>query len=204
MKIGVLSLQGDYPEHVWALDKVYREYNINGEIIKIKDKDALDRVDGVILPGGESTTIGKLLIRAGLIDRLKKAIEENRLPTLATCAGAILLARKIRDRVVGETKQPLIGVMDISIVRNVFGRQKNSFEADIEIDNIGMVRAVFIRAPGIIDAWGSARILGYIDHPEIGKIGVAAEQNNIIATAFHPELSGDISIHRYFIDLIKK
>lgn len=195
--VGVLALQGDFLEH----SEILRE--LGAEARTVKKPEDLSVVDGLIIPGGESTTIGSLLAIKGLNDHLVKHIE-NGLPVMGTCAGAILLARRVVDRVVGETGQHTLKVMNVSIVRNVFGRQKNSFIANVEVENVGVVRAAFIRAPGIVEAWAPARITGYVDHPVVGRIGAVAEQNNILALAFHPEITGDKRIYQYFISKIKR
>ncbi|MEM2079009.1 MAG: pyridoxal 5'-phosphate synthase glutaminase subunit PdxT [Thermosphaera sp.] len=195
--MGVLALQGDFLEH----SEILRE--LGAEARTVKKPEDLSVVDGLIIPGGESTTIGSLLAIKGLNDHLVKHIE-NGLPVMGTCAGAILLARRVVDRVVGETGQHTLKVMNVSIVRNVFGRQKNSFIANVEVENVGVVRAAFIRAPGIVEAWAPARITGYVDHPVVGRIGAVAEQNNILALAFHPEITGDKRIYQYFISKIKR
>ncbi|MEM1618594.1 MAG: pyridoxal 5'-phosphate synthase glutaminase subunit PdxT [Desulfurococcaceae archaeon] len=195
--VGVLALQGDFLEHL----EILRELGVETKTVK-KPED-LSAVSALIIPGGESTTIGSLLAIIGLGDHLVKHIE-NGLPVMGTCAGAILLARKVVDRVVGETGQYTLKVMNISIVRNIFGRQRNSFIADVEVENVGIVKAAFIRAPGIVDAWTPARITGYVDHPAVGRVGAVAEQNNMLALTFHPEITGDKKIYQYFISKIKR
>ncbi|MEM0233490.1 MAG: pyridoxal 5'-phosphate synthase glutaminase subunit PdxT [Candidatus Nezhaarchaeales archaeon] len=195
--VGVPALQGDFLEHL----EILRELGVETRIVK-KPED-LSVVNGLIIPGGESTTIGSLLTIKGLNDHLVKHIE-NGLPVMGTCAGAILLAQKVVDRVVGETGQYTLKVMNMSIIRNIFGRQKNSFIADVEVENVGVVRAAFIRAPGIVEAWTPARITGYIEHPAVGRVGAVAEQNNMLALTFHPEITGDKRIYQYFVSKIKR
>ncbi len=195
--IGVLALQGDFLEHL----EILREIGVNAKPVK-KSED-LSGTDALIIPGGESTTIGTLMKVRNLIEPVIK-LAESGVPILGTCAGAVLMAKKVVDRVVGETGQVTLGLMDISVVRNVFGRQKNSFITDVEVEGMGIVKAAFIRAPGIIDAWGSARIIGYVDHPAVGRIGAAALQGNLVAVTFHPEITGDKKVYQYLISKIVK
>ncbi|MEM0061277.1 MAG: pyridoxal 5'-phosphate synthase glutaminase subunit PdxT [Fervidicoccaceae archaeon] len=197
MKIGIIAVQGDFLEHA----EIVRE--IGGEPVYVKKPMDLEGIDALIIPGGESTSIGKLLSRAGLEERVRELALEG-MPVLGTCAGAILLAKRVTDRRVGEVKQPLLGVMDISVVRNFYGRQRESFETSVEVEGVGKVRAAFIRAPAIDQAWGSARIISYLDFPPHGRTGVAAIQKNVIAVTFHPEITGDYSLHRYILTLGKR
>ncbi len=197
MKIGVLALQGDYLEHAQLLKE------LGVEAVYIKRSEQLREVKALIIPGGESTTIGNLISQMELSQAIMKYAEEGN-PVLGTCAGAIILAKKVIDRVVGETGQPTLGLMNIAVTRNAFGRQNESFEATVYVEDIGEVRATFIRAPVISDAWNPARITGYIDHPAIGRVGVAAKQGSLIAVSFHPEITGDMKIYEYIISLVKK
>ncbi|MEM0257043.1 MAG: pyridoxal 5'-phosphate synthase glutaminase subunit PdxT [Desulfurococcus sp.] len=195
--VGVLALQGDFLEHL----EILRELGVETRIVK-KPED-LSTVNGLVIPGGESTTIGTLMAVKDLGDHLVKHLEKG-LPVMGTCAGAILLANKVADRVVGETNQYTLKVMNISIVRNIFGRQRNSFIADVEVENVGVVRAAFIRAPGIVEAWTPAKITGYVEHPTVGRVGAVAEQDSILALTFHPEITGDKKIYQYFVTKIKR
>lgn len=197
MKIGVLALQGDYLEHAQLLKE------LGVEAVYIKRSEQLREVKALIIPGGESTTIGNLISQKGLSQAIMKYAEEGN-PVVGTCAGAIILAKKVVDRAVGETGQPTLGLMNIAVTRNAFGRQNESFEATVYVEDIGEVRAAFIRAPVISDAWSPARITGYIDHPAIGRVGVAAKQGSLIAVSFHPEITGDMKIYEYIISLVKK
>lgn len=196
VKIGVLAVQGDFLEHIELL----KEINIDTKLVK-KPKD-MDDLDALIIPGGESTTIGELIEIKGL-DHSIRNLAERGLLIVGICAGAIILAKKVTDRVVGLTGQYTLGLMNIEVVRNIFGRQRDSFIADIELDGVGRVRAAFIRAPGIIHAWEPAKITGFIEHPSTGRVGCMAVQGNLIALTFHPEITGDTKIYRYFVDLIK-
>lgn len=192
MKIGVLALQGDFAEHIAALKR------LGVETAEARLPGQLDDLDGLILPGGESTTIAKLAIAFGLMEPLrdfgrKKAI-------WGTCAGAIFLSKDAKR------DQPLLGLMDITVERNAFGRQVDSFEVDLDIPELKTAtraespyHAVFIRAPLIESVSGEARILSQL--PD-GRI-VAALQGKLLATSFHPELTPDTRFHEYFLSLAR-
>jgi 5'-phosphate synthase pdxT subunit len=197
VKIGVLALQGDYLEHAQLLKE------LGVEAVYVKRSEQLREIKALIIPGGESTTIGNLISQMGLSQAIVKYAEEGN-PVLGTCAGAIILAKKVIDRVVGETGQFTLGLMNVAVTRNAFGRQNESFEATVYVEDIGEVRAAFIRAPVISDAWSPAKITGYIDHPAIGRVGVAAKQGSLIAISFHPEITGDKKMYEYLISLAKK
>ncbi len=190
MKIGVLALQGDFAEHVSMLKR------IGVDTAEVRLPDHLNGLDGLIIPGGESTTIGKLAVAYNLMDPLK---EFGRTRAIwGTCAGAIFLSKDIgRD-------QPLLELMDIKVQRNAFGRQVDSFETDLEIDELFKAtgtehsyHAVFIRAPIIESVGKKVKVLSAL---EDGRI-VAAQQGHLLATSFHPELTGDTRFHEYFISL---
>ncbi|NPA23395.1 MAG: pyridoxal 5'-phosphate synthase glutaminase subunit PdxT [Crenarchaeota archaeon] len=200
MVAGVLALQGDIEEHVQALDRALRELGVDYRIVLVKKVDQLSKIDLITIPGGESTTIGFVSRRTGILDKLKERIE-NGLPTLGTCAGMVMMAKEVRDAVVGETSQPLLGVMDISVIRNVFGRQRESFEVDLKIPVLGNqpFRAVFIRAPAAVRCWNDAQPLATLRHERYGDLIVMVRQRNMLACAFHPELVLDTRVHRYFI-----
>ena len=191
MKIGVLALQGDFAEHIAMLKKL----DVNTAEVRLPKH--LDGLDGLIIPGGESTTIGKLAVAYDLMEPLKTFGQRHAI--WGTCAGAIFISKDIgRD-------QPLLGLMDIKVERNAFGRQIDSFETDLDIPELKQAtestedyHAVFIRAPIIESVSGDARILASI--PD-GRI-VAAQQGNLIATSFHPELTDDTRFHEYFLSLI--
>ncbi len=203
MRIGVLGYQGGVYEHVYMLRRALEELGYTGEVLVVKKPGQLESLDGIVIPGGESTTIGILARRMKVLEPLRDAIRSG-LPALGTCAGAIILAEKVRDRVVGETGQPLIAAMRIEVVRNYFGRQRESFEADLEIDGLeGRFRGVFIRSPAIIDAEPPARIISWLDHNG-DRVGVAAAQGPHLATAFHPELTGDTRLHKIWLRQIKR
>jgi len=204
MKIGVVALQGGVYEHVYMLKQAFSKLNITGEVVLVRKPHELQELDGVILPGGESTTISALARRTGLMDALREAIASG-LPAMGTCAGAILLAKKVLDRVVGEVKQQTLGVMNIAVVRNYFGRQRDSFEIDLLIRGLEdrPFRGVFIRAPAITEYWGSAEPLSEITYNG-ERVVVAARERHLLALAFHPELTNDTRVHELFIQTAKR
>lgn len=199
MKIGVIGLQGAVSEHVEAAKLAMEKLGIEGEVIWVGKPQHLDGVDGVIIPGGESTTIGRLMQRTGTFDSVKRLGEEG-VPILGTCAGLIVLAKK-GDEQVMRTGQPLLGLMDIAVIRNAFGRQRESFEAELDIPILGQkpFHCVFIRAPAVSEIWGDAEVIAEFQ----GKI-VGVRQRNMIAVAFHPELTPDTRLHEYFLRMCKK
>lgn len=188
MKIGVLAIQGDFAEHIHMLQ------GLGVETAEVRLPGHLAGLDGLILPGGESTTIGKLCQDFGLLEPLRDF--GSRHAMWGTCAGAIFLSRDARR------EQPLLGLMDVSVERNAFGRQVDSFEADLEFPELGEggpYHAIFIRAPLIEKVGVSARVLCAL--PD-GRI-VAAQQGKLLATSFHPELTRDTRFHQYFLSLAK-
>ncbi|MBP7140136.1 MAG: pyridoxal 5'-phosphate synthase glutaminase subunit PdxT [Caldisericia bacterium] len=190
MQVGVLSLQGSFIEHINILNKIP---GVNG--VQVKKKDDLKKIDGLIIPGGESTTIGKLLERYDLLNPLKNMISEG-FPVLGTCAGFILLSKRIFQ----ENDQPLLGVFDITIKRNAFGTQINSMEIDLKIKNFEILyKAIFIRAPVVKEIGDSVEVLA-----EVEEGPVFIKQGNILGASFHPELTDDTRIHQMFIDIINK
>lgn len=186
MRIGVLALQGAFIEH----EKMLRE--LGADCFEIRQlRDISGQIDGIVIPGGESTVQGKLLLELGIMEPLRKMIR-NGLPVFGTCAGLILLAKSIDG---GEP--PHLAVMDITAKRNAYGRQLGSFSTEGEFQGIGRIPMTFIRAPYISSADG-AEILAAVD----GK-AVAARQGNMIVTAFHPELTSDARVHGYFLDMVR-
>jgi 5'-phosphate synthase pdxT subunit len=190
MKIGVLALQGDFIEHLRMLEAV------GVEAVEVRLPGQLEGLSGLIIPGGESTTIGKLAEAYGLMEPLRQFGREK--AVWGTCAGAIFLAKDI------QRSQPLLGLMDIRVERNAFGRQVDSFNAALQVDALGELDqenqpfpAVFIRAPVIASVYGKAHCVASL--PD-GRI-VAAQQDRLLATSFHPELTGDDRFHRYFVGL---
>ena len=187
MKVGIVGVQGAVSEHC----DIVR--NLGHEPVWVTRPDKLQDVRAIIIPGGESTTISKLLQTTGLFERIGKLGEEG-LPIYGTCAGLILLAKK-GDGQVESTGQKLLGLMDMEISRNAFCRQRQSFEEKLDIEGVAKnFPCVFIRAPAITKVWGKCKVLA-----KKGGFIVAAEQGNLFATAFHPELSGDTRIHEYFL-----
>lgn len=188
MNIGVLAVQGAFIEH----EKMLAELGVDSFEIR-QAKDLEKPFDGLIIPGGESTVQGKLLKELGMFDKLKAMIE-NGFPVFGTCAGLIMLASNIDN-----DERTHFGTMDITAVRNAYGRQLGSFYTDGEFKSIGTVPMTFIRAPYIKNAGSGVTVLAETD----GRI-VAARQGNQLVTAFHPELNSDTRIHQYFIDMVKK
>lgn len=187
MKIGVLALQGAFIEHAKRLQEV------SAETVQVRLPEHLEGLDGLIIPGGESTTIGKLATTYGLIEPLRRFAQEK--PTWGTCAGMIFLAKDI-----GIDRQPILGLMDIKVNRNAFGRQIDSFETALDIKPLRgePFHAVFIRAPIVTETSDHVDVLSTL---EDGRI-VAVQQAHLLATAFHPELTDDSRMHRYFTQMI--
>lgn len=197
LKVGILSIQGDIEENSNAIKESFEELEIEGTVIYLKDFHDLDEIDGIIIPGGESTVIGMLLFLKGFqTDLIKKKIQEG-LPILGTCAGLIMLSNRVYDKTIGETKQALLKVLDVTIERNAFGRQHESFESELNIPYLGEKRfkGVFIRGPAITEIGSNVEIIAEHD-----KKIVAVRQNNILGTSFHPELAND---NRFHINLVK-
>ncbi len=191
MKVGILALQGDIEEHEQAIRDSSRSLGCEVDIVRVKRPSDLHDLSGILIPGGESTTIWKLS-QGELMLALRDEIL-NGLPAMGTCAGAIFMAKEVKDRVVGETGQGVLGLMDITVIRNYYGRQRESFEIDLELDGIGRVRAVFIRAPAIVRIWGKAKALS-----ELNGTYPAVIQDNMVALTFHPELVTS-KVHEWFI-----
>jgi len=200
LNIGILSIQGDVAENGASMQATLEELGETGTIIKIKTPEQLSKLDGLIIPGGESTVIGHLSLVNGLLKQLQEKIESG-MPVFGICAGMILLSKNAKDRVVGNTDQPLLDLLDVKVERNSFGRQRDSFEAKISLEpvNISSFDGVFIRAPSISDIGNDVEVLSKFNE----KI-VAVKQGNILATAFHPELTTDISLHKYFVKIIQQ
>lgn len=189
MKIGVLALQGAFREHCRMLAE------LGLQAVEIRKAVELEDIEGLILPGGESTAIGKMLNDWGLMGTVRERAARG-MAVYGTCAGMILLAKEIID-----SEQPRLGLMDITVRRNAFGRQCESFEADLSVNEFGVepVRAVFIRAPYIEAAGPAVQTMAKVND----KI-VIARQDKLLVTAFHPELTRDLRIHEYFIKMIKE
>ena len=196
--VGVLSIQGDVQENLLSTKTALDELDIDGKVVSVKTPDEISQLDGLIIPGGESTTIGHLSLANDSLKVLKEKINGG-MPVLGICAGMIMLSKTANDKVVGKIDQPLLNILDIKLERNSFGRQRESFETDVSMDsiNISKFNGVFIRAPSVSDVGSDIEILA--KHNE--KI-VAIKKGNVIGTAFHPELTTDTSLHKYFVNLI--
>jgi 5'-phosphate synthase pdxT subunit len=182
MKIGVLGLQGDFREHGFVL----RDLGV--EPVEVRTADQLQEVEALVIPGGESTAIGKLARKHELVEPIRDQAA-NGMPMLGTCAGMIVMAERVQG---GE---PLLGLVDVTVTRNAYGRQVDSFEDDVDVDGIdGPVRGVFIRAPQVEDVGDGVRVLA-----EYGGKPVVAEQGNLLIAAFHPELVGETRLHEYLL-----
>ncbi|MEM1689118.1 MAG: pyridoxal 5'-phosphate synthase glutaminase subunit PdxT [Candidatus Hadarchaeales archaeon] len=199
IRICVIGLQGAVEEHIEMTKKTMQKMGIEGEVIWARNVEDLLDCSGIIIPGGESTTIGKLMQTSQMFETVRK-LGLSGTPVFGTCAGMIILAKK-GDEQVERTGQPLLGLMDMEVVRNAFGRQRESFEADIEIPIIegGLFRAVFIRAPAVKRVWGDARVIA-----EFGGRIVGVLQKNFLALAFHPELTDDTRLHEFFLKMCLK
>ena len=186
-RVGVLGLQGDFAEHLATLDRL----GVDG--VDVRRPEQLDEIDTLIIPGGESTTIGKLARQYGIIEKLRDRVAEG-MPVWGTCAGAIFIAKDVPAH-----PHPLAALMDITVERNAFGRQIDSFEAEIKVNELGprAFHAVFIRSPQIIRVGPGVDVLATLDD---GRV-VAARQGRLLATSFHPELTNDDRFHRYFLSL---
>jgi len=189
-QIGVLALQGDVREHLAALDAA------GADGVSVRRASELNALDGIVIPGGESTTIGRLLEVFGVLEPLRDAVRDG-LPTFGSCAGMILLASEILD---GRDDQPLLQGLDITVRRNAFGRQVDSFESEVDVKGVpgGPVHAVFIRAPIVERAGKDVQVLA-----EVAGRSVAVRDARRLATAFHPELSGDARMHAMFVKMVK-
>ncbi len=196
MKIGVIAIQGAVSEHVDALKRALAERGEDAEVVTIKHKGVVPECSGIVIPGGESTTLCRLLAREGIAEEMKAAAAKG-VPILGTCAGLIVLAKE-GDEQVEKTSQELLGIMDTKVNRNAFGRQRESFEAELEVEILDSpYSGIFIRAPAIVSCGPDVKVLSRLN----GFI-IAAEQDNVMALSFHPELTGDMRIHQYFLDKV--
>jgi 5'-phosphate synthase pdxT subunit len=194
MKIGVLALQGDFREHIKSLS------DCGVDASAVKTKDEILEIDALVLPGGESTTIAKLARSFNLFDLIQKRISDG-MPTYGSCAGMILLADRIEDAIVG---QESFGGIDMTVRRNAFGRQVDSFETDLKFEGITQpsIKAVFIRAPWVEQVGSNVQVLAEVKNSDGSTHPVAVRQGNLLATSFHPELTGDNRVHKFFIEQI--
>lgn len=184
--VGVLALQGDFREHKEALKR------LGIEAKEVRKKEHLEGLKALIVPGRESTTIGKLAREYGIEDEVRKRVEEGSLALFGTCAGAIWLAKEI----VGYPEQPRLGVLEAWVERNAFGRQVESFEEDLEVEGLGSFHGVFIRAPVFRRLGEGVEVLA-----RLGDLPVLVRQGKVLASSFHPELTEDPRLHRYFLEL---
>ncbi|MFQ6033673.1 MAG: pyridoxal 5'-phosphate synthase glutaminase subunit PdxT [Candidatus Bipolaricaulia bacterium] len=186
MRVGVLALQGDFREHLRALER------LGAEGVEVREPQDLAGVERLIIPGGESTTISLLMRKSGLDRRIRELGREG-LPLFGTCAGLILLARELRGEL--DLVKPL-GLIDIAVRRNAYGRQVDSFEEELKIEGLGRFHGVFIRAPQIERVGPGVEVLAYQ-----GERPVLAREGRVLVSSFHPELTGDERVHRYFLEL---
>lgn len=198
-RVGVLALQGDVREHLAALEAC------GAHAVAVRRPRELDAVDGIVLPGGESTTIDKLLRAFDLFEPLRSRLADG-LPAYGSCAGLILLARRVLD---GTADQQSLGVLDVAVRRNAFGRQVDSFEEDLDAPGLGAgpddppLRAVFIRAPWVEEAGPGVEVLARVSTaPAAGRI-VAVREGAVLATSFHPELGSDLRVHGTFVRMVR-
>jgi 5'-phosphate synthase pdxT subunit len=192
--VGVLSVQGAISEHLASLHSIFEEEQ-SGKAILIRQPHDIDKCDGLIIPGGESTTISRILVHAGLHEAILQRMKQRNIVLMGTCAGCVLLAKKLTEQ---SDDIRLLGAMDMQVERNAFGRQKESFERLVQIKGFASpFPAVFIRAPLITKVWGSCTVLATVD-----KEIVMARQENYLALSFHPELTNDLRIHRYFLQML--
>jgi len=198
IQIGILAVQGDVTENFSATMASMSELGIDGTVVQVKTIEQISELDGLIIPGGESTVIGQMSLVNGGLKKIKEKIESG-MPVFGICAGMIFLSKNSKDKVVGKVEQPLLDVLDVKIERNSFGRQKDSFEAKISMEPVGIssFNGVFIRAPSVSETGSDVEVLAKFNE----KI-VAVKQGNILATAFHPELTRDISVHKSFVKLV--
>ncbi len=191
MKIGVLAVQGAVSEHIRHLE------HCGMEAVAVKSRESLNKASGLIIPGGESTTIGKLIELFGLAELIRERNRQGSLAVFGTCAGMVLVAQNIFD---GIREQPRLGLMDITVQRNAFGRQKESFETELDFKSFNSpLTAVFIRAPIIEKAGPAVETLA-----ELPEGIVAARQGSLLTTSFHPELTDDLRAHQFFINICRE
>jgi len=191
-------VQGDVTENFLSTMVSMNELGLDGAVSQVKTAEQIAKLDGLIIPGGESTMIGQMSLVNGALKTIKEKVESG-MPIFGICAGMILLAKKSKDRIVENIEQPLLDLLNVKIERNSFGRQKDSFEAEISLDPIGITsfHGVFIRAPSVAEVGKDVKVLA-----KFNEKTVAVQQGNIIATAFHPELTKDTSLHKSFVKMV--
>jgi len=202
VRVAVVGVQGDVEEHVFATKLAMKNLGIEGEVVATRKPGVVGRSDAVIIPGGESTTISKLIFRevdgTSIADEILSVAEEGK-PVMGTCAGLILLS-KYGDEQVEKTGTKLLKLLDVRVKRNAFGRQRESFQTQLEFKGIGLVEAIFIRAPAIVEVGKGVEVLARFE-----EYVVAAKERNVLGLAFHPELNaefGDTRVHEYFLKMI--
>lgn len=197
LKIGVLALQGAFLEHIKLLEQV------GVDVIEVRKAEQLDGLDALVIPGGESTSMGLIAERWGLVDPLREWVQSGK-PTWGTCAGMIMLADRAEGQKLGG--QTLIGGLDVLVSRNHFGRQVDSFETDMLVADLGVepFRAIFIRAPAILEVGADVEILAHVETHQGETVIAAVKQGPILATAFHPELTTDPRWHQFFVDSVSE
>jgi pyridoxal 5'-phosphate synthase pdxT subunit len=192
VQMGIIALQGDVSEHTEVMKKALKGTDL---VVQIRHAGIVPLCQGLVLPGGESTTISRLLESTGIAEEIKMAASAGK-PVLATCAGLVLVAKEIE----GNSSIKSLGLIDMKVGRNIFGPQRNSFEADLDVKGFDKpYKAVFIRAPGIVNAGPDVEILASID-----GFAVAARQGNVLCLAFHPELTVDLRFHQLFLKMIQQ
>ena len=198
--IGVLAIQGDVAENILATKTALEQSDVSGQVIEVKTPQDVQKIDGLILPGGESTMMGQLSLVNGSLKQIKEKISAG-MPVFGICAGLILLSKTASDRVVGSMDQPLLDMIDVTVERNSFGRQQESFEANVSMKSLGIseFNGVFIRAPSISQLGEGVEAVSKFND----KV-VAVKKGNILGTAFHPELTQDVSLHKYFVNMVSQ
>ena len=193
VKIGVIAIQGDVSEHVEAVRRAMSIFGVEGSVITVKKTNDVDGLDGLLIPGGESTTITTIMHKSGLTEKIRRMHRERSIAIMGTCAGGVILAKEVEGREVTG-----LGLMDMKVARNAFGRQKDSFETYVEIKGFEEpYPAVFIRAPVIERVWGDCKVIA-----KLGDRIVGAQQDTLLAFSFHPELTTDYRVYRLFFDML--
>jgi 5'-phosphate synthase pdxT subunit len=196
IKVGIVAIQGAVSEHVDTVERTLKSLDLKGSAVQVRRLPDLEGVQALIIPGGESTTIGKLLVKFGLFERIIARAKDG-MPIMGTCAGCILLAKEGDDQV-SKTDTKLLGLMDMAVDRNAFGRQRESFETDLKVEGMkAPFHAVFIRSPAILRTWGKCKPLAVFED----KIAIA-KQGNLLAMTFHPELTPDLRFHSLLVEMI--
>lgn len=191
----MLSLQGAVSEHLASMNRVFQKDKRKGQAVLVRQPRDIDACDALIIPGGESTTISRILVNSGMYEVIRERIMHDDIALMGTCAGCVLLGKQLSD---STADIKLLDAMDIQVERNAFGRQKQSFEKQIEIKGFFTpYTAVFIRAPVITKTWGTCEVLA-----KVGTKIVMTRQHHYLALSFHPELTSDLRIHQYFLEMV--